>query len=167
MTKKRIIYLILLISWMLVIFNFSNQNGDTSLGLSDNVTEKAIDIKNSITHQEISTKEKKQKILDYRYVVRKIAHFTEFCILGILVFLNLKNYKLKHIILWSTIFCLIYAGSDELHQYFAYERDARIMDILIDTFGGIFGIIIIYLVANNKKNVIINKARRGVSNGRN
>lgn len=167
MNKKSIIYLILLLVWMVVIFNFSNQDGDTSLGLSNDITEKAIDISSKITNKKLTMYEKKQKILDYRFIVRKSAHFTEYFILGILVILNLKNYKIKHIILWSTIFCLVYASTDELHQYFTLARDARLLDVLIDTSGSILGIFVVYLLAKDRKNVIINKARRGVSNGRN
>ena len=37
---KRIVYAVLIILWMITIFEFSNQNGDTSQGTSDVITDK-------------------------------------------------------------------------------------------------------------------------------
>ena len=73
-------------------------------------------------------------------IVRKSAHFTEYFILGILVYNMLKNYN-KSIYL-GIIICFLYAISDEVHQIFSDGRSFQIMDIFIDTIGSITGIYI-------------------------
>ena len=68
--QKFLAWLALLV-WMGVIFYFSHQSGDASMQLSDGILD--------------SFKSLFQNFLDYHtlsYIVRKIAHFTEYFILG-------------------------------------------------------------------------------------
>lgn len=85
------------------------------------------------------------------FLVRKTAHFTEYAILGSLFFLNLRNWQRPKSstsmnILLSLIFSFLYACTDELHQIFVPGRSAQFRDILIDTFGASFGVLITYLI---------------------
>ena len=48
----------------------------------------------------------------------------------------------------AILICVLYAASDEIHQIFVPGRSCRVMDILLDSFGSISGIIIYDL---NKK----------------
>ena len=84
------------------------------------------------------------------FLVRKTAHFTEYAILGSLFFLNLKSWQRSKSstsmnILLSLIFSFLYACTDELHQIFIPGRSAQFRDVLIDTLGASFGILITYL----------------------
>ena len=55
-----------------------------------------------------------------------------------LLFNVIKNYiHSKKIILYSIMGVIIYAASDEFHQYFVPGRSAAIKDVFIDTCGGI------------------------------
>ena len=54
MKIKRIIYTTLLIIWMLIIFLFSNQNGNNSESTSNKVANFTIDVVEVITNKEIS-----------------------------------------------------------------------------------------------------------------
>ena len=65
-------------------------------------------------------------------IIRKLAHYTEYLILGILV-MNLNNNKSKSIYL-SIIICLLYAISDEFHQSFVPGRSCQLYDVAIDFF---------------------------------
>lgn len=84
------------------------------------------------------------------FLVRKTAHFTEYAILGALFYLNLRqSSKLnapKKKILLSIILSFLYAITDEIHQLFTPGRSAQFQDVLIDTLGASFGILIVHLV---------------------
>ena len=132
---KKVIYWILLILWMSVIFIFSNMNSRISDSTSYSIVDK-------LTY----FNEKADNNRDYlNLIVRKSAHFTEFLILGILIYnvFNLYNINNKKKIIFCIIFCLIYAFSDEYHQLFIKGRSAQIKDVFIDFVGSFMGILIL------------------------
>ncbi|MCI8347220.1 MAG: VanZ family protein [Bacilli bacterium] len=142
---KKVAISILFIVWLLVIFLFSNQNGVSSKQLSRQVLDKIISISSYVTNQSISPEKKEQIIKKYHPIIRKIAHFTIYFILGILVYLAVYLYKKnKKWTIWiSVVFCIIYACSDEFHQILSVGRTFKVKDILIDTLGSLFGILLI------------------------
>lgn len=142
MKLKRVIYTILLIIWMLVIFLFSNQTASKSQSASDKVASDIVDVVEVVTKNDIKESKKESIIENTRFIVRKTAHFTLYFILGIIVYLLLTSYNVKRPILYSILFCLLYACSDELHQLFSSGRTAKVMDVCIDTFGSSVAIII-------------------------
>lgn len=79
------------------------------------------------------------------FVLRKIAHITEYAILSILLvnafFVSTVNFKKFKMYFLSFILSMIYAISDELHQYFVPGRFFSITDIFIDSVGAIIGVI--------------------------
>ncbi len=78
------------------------------------------------------------------FVLRKIAHITEYAILSILVvraFRLSTDFSKKKIYVFSTVFSMLYALSDELHQYFVPGRHFATTDLLIDFVGVIIGLI--------------------------
>ena len=142
MKLKRVIYTILLIIWMLVIFLFSNQTASKSQSASDKVASDIVDVVEVVTKNDIKESKKESIIENTRFIVRKTAHFTLYFILGIIVYLLLTSYNVKMPILYSILFCLLYACSDEIHQLFSSGRTAKVMDVCIDTFGSSVAIII-------------------------
>ena len=134
---KKIILWILLISWMAIIFLFSNQSGEISEGVSNGV----LSIFSNLIPFELGP-----------YFIRKVAHFLEFMILGILFVLLFKEYKAldKKQILYCILLCILYACSDELHQMFVAGRSPKVFDVLIDTFGSMSGIYFVYLIIYNR-----------------
>ena len=127
MKTKRIIKIIILILWMLVIFLLSNQTGSESTSLSDKVICSIF----SDCHQDI-----------YSFIVRKLAHFILYFILGIFSYINFKNDKEG--VLNAIILCIIYAFTDEIHQMFVTSRSSEVRDIIIDSLGSISSILLIY-----------------------
>lgn len=90
------------------------------------------------------------------FVLRKIAHITEYCILVILflrafkISLNyVEDYKKIHF--WSIFLSFLYAISDEIHQYFVPGRNFALTDIFIDTTGIILGSFLWDKVFNKSK----------------
>ena len=133
----------LVIVWMIIIFMFSNQKADESTELSDGVILKVVRIVEKINHKSYSDEE----ILNKFFVpVRKIAHFTIYLILGILVYLYIKEYGFNNTCLISIMICCMYACSDEIHQIFVDGRSGEVLDVIIDTIGSIIGIFITKLI---------------------
>ena len=58
------------------------------------------------------------------------------------------TFRIKNIIRIGISFSLglIYAISDEIHQSFIPGRSAQVTDVLIDTSGVIFGIVLVLLI---------------------
>ena len=123
--------LLLMVLWMIFIFVMSSFNGSDSANQSNFIVSFISHIFN-INNIELLS-----------FIVRKLAHFMEYLILGILVY----NCFLKCNL--SIFLCLLYAISDEVHQIFVPGRSFQIRDVLIDLCGAIFGIIFLYLF--NKK----------------
>lgn len=140
--------IVLVVIWMIVIFMFSNQKANDSSKLSDGLILKTVRIIEHVTNKKYSDDE----ILKlYVKPVRKMAHFTIYLILGILVCLMIKEYSVKNIILLSVLTCFIYASSDEIHQLFIDGRSCNIIDVFIDTFGSFIGILLVRREKNEKK----------------
>ena len=146
---KKIILLIITILWMIVIFIFSNQDASKSADYSDSL------IKSTIVNiyklfNNNPTEEKIEEIVEtWDLPVRKLAHLTEYFILGVLMFLTLNSYNIK-IIYIVILLCFLYAVSDEIHQLFVIGRYGNIIDVLIDTLGSTLGV---FLVKRKKNEV--------------
>ena len=82
------------------------------------------------------------------YITRKIAHFTEYAILGFLAaraFRTSPHPAIKQ--RWFLIcvaLVVVYALLDEYHQSFVPSRTASIFDSLIDMSGGLVALIIVW-----------------------
>ena len=99
------------------------------------------------------------------FIVRKLAHFTEYTLLGLFISLtakehyNKKRYHEEHFLIRIFIIPLIcgvlYAASDEIHQRFVPGRSCELRDVLIDTCGVLLGVLIVnicqHLIARKKK----------------
>lgn len=146
---KKIIKLLLIIIWMGVIFSFSSDNGDKSETKSDSVIIKIYKIFNN---RELTTKEKEHIIDIFVTPVRKLAHFTEYFILGLLVISFISEYTIINIksLLIALLICCLYAVSDEIHQLFTDGRAGRVLDVLIDTTGSLTAILIYYKMKRRK-----------------
>ena len=141
MTKKQIIFLVLIIIWMVLIFFFSSFNGEKSEHQSDVVIVKTAEV---IKNEKIDKQEQRRLIDKYMEIVRSSAHFFLYFVLGIFVYLFINSIftSYKKTFFLSTVICFIYSISDEIHQYFTFERAAEIKDIIIDTCGSLLAIII-------------------------
>lgn len=141
--RKNIIGIILLLFWMILIFVMSNQPGDVSQGQSDIVI-------NFFNFIGIELNEYFGELASL--IIRKGAHFTEYMILFFLFRNVLKGYTNKNLNIYSVLFVFLYAISDEVHQYFVPGREMRILDVIIDTLGSIFGALIVIIYKFIKEN---------------
>ena len=141
----RIIFLILLIGTFSIIFGFSSQDAKKSSGVSRKITET---ITKPIKSIQEKPKLQKEQILDVvESIVRKLAHFSIYTLVGILLMALFKTYNLKEInrVYYSLILGIIYASSDEIHQAFTPGRGPLVTDVIIDTMGVLLGILLVIL----------------------
>ena len=155
----RVILIALILCWMIIIFNFSAADGAESSALSDKITIKVIRLMES-DYAKMSEKSREQFFQTVSFVVRKTGHFGEYGILGAIWILLLLSFEkirnIKKRIIWLTAMgiCLVYAVSDEIHQGFVDGRTPKVLDVGIDTLGGLAGagfILIIWLIVRRKK----------------
>ena len=144
--KGKLFAWMLVICWMLVIFTFSQMTGSSSGKSSGSILSKIV----SIFVEDEKIDEVTEKL---HYPFRKMCHFAEFFILAILVYNLLMCYELtsKHLILYTLLWCFLYACSDEIHQIFVDGRGPAFMDVLFDTFGSITYLGINALFLHKKK----------------
>ena len=135
-----ILNIILLITWMGVIFSFSNDNGSESSSKSERLLIKIVE---TFKQEELTSSEKEKLINKYGLLIRKMAHMFSYFILSILAYLLLRQiYDIKPItIIYTLIFCFIYACTDEIHQAFIPDRGPSFIDVLIDTCGSLLFLI--------------------------
>ena len=149
---KKTISFIVLILWMSVIFSFSSADANKSTGTSDKVITTMIEIKDKITDQETPISEKEIIVKNSSFYVRKIAHITEYLILGFLMFNLLKQYSVTNIY-YAIILCVLYSCTDEFHQLFINGRSGSFRDVLIDTIGILLGTYLYKILVIKKKKV--------------
>lgn len=107
-------------------------------------------------------------ILSIVPTVRKIAHFCIFAALGFFSYLTQSTYLIeskkeiqaKKAALYSVIFSLIYAVSDEVHQLFVEGRSGKILDVAIDLSGAVLGVLFAVLIISLFVKIIIKKEQK-------
>lgn len=126
--KSQIIYFCLSLALLLLmlglIFYLSSQTADESSATSGGVIDLIYKLLGISPEQEI---------------IRTLAHFCEYALLGFL-FCNLlysRYYKLKFFI--STALSWAYALSDETHQLFVDGRAFQLSDLAVDFSGAALG----------------------------
>ena len=133
---------------MILIFNFSAQEGDQSSQLSYEVGIKVLTIANETLDRGWSEKRIEQLSQAGQYYIRKTAHFTEYFLLAVSVAFPLYVYGVRG--LWlvfsAGIFCVGYACLDEYHQSFVAGRSPGKKDVIIDSCGIFAGIIVTRIV---------------------
>lgn len=131
-----------------VIFQLSAQPGEVSGNLSWRATHELVEI----TAESFETGWNEAQIEHYTEklhpYVRKLAHITEYFLLAICVSFPLYVYRVRGIalMLLAGAFCVACACLDEYHQSFVAGRGPSKRDVMIDSIGIFFGIILVRIV---------------------
>ncbi len=138
----RIVSSVLLLGWMVLIFVLSSENAGASANTSGQIIKKIAEVVNR-DFANLPIAQQHSIIENWQDVVRTMAHFIEYVVLGFLSANTVRALKLKqNAIFWLPILiCCIYAISDEIHQYFVPGRSCQFQDIVVDTLGGVAGIV--------------------------
>lgn len=132
--KKYFLYLLLVI-WLGIIFFFSSQSGEVSLKQSDTIIYKITDI---VSKKDVETK--KHLSIKWTFLVRKTAHFLEYFVLGLIIYLVLDIRGIKYLQITAIILAILFASLDEIHQLFVVGRTAKVFDVFIDSVGATIAI---------------------------
>ncbi len=151
MKYKKIILVVLIIIWMTTVFMFSREGGKKSKTTSGSIVGFIVDKMYDTSN--MSQEEREDKIEDLQRPIRKLAHFTIYTLGGAItvIFVSKFNITNRKEIIYSLIFCLIYAILDEIHQYYVPGRSCDIKDVLIDTLGASIGIFFAHFLINKKR----------------
>ncbi len=86
-------------------------------------------------------------------IVRKCAHLTEFAVLSLLIWRAFSKPQRNDLRPWqwsvagkTILLVLLYAASDEFHQLFVPSREGSVRDVVIDTTGGVCGLLLLWAV---------------------
>ncbi len=148
--NRREIYTItagsLLVLLYIVIFCFSSEDGTQSSQVSKAVTRVLLKGYYGITGQKWGTLA--GMVVRLEGFVRKMAHFLEYFCVGFLSFslVVVWNRPVRKGALLVLGQLLLSAALDELHQYFVPGRWASMKDVIIDTAGGIAGMLFWLLI---------------------
>jgi VanZ family protein len=77
-------------------------------------------------------------------VLRKLAHVTEFAVLGALLARVVQDRA-------ALLLGIAYAASDELHQHFVPGREAALLDVAIDAVGVVLGVVLLRRLAQRRR----------------
>lgn len=138
---------------MSFIFIMSAQHADRSSQLSGGLVSKVVAVLYP-NFSGLSLVQQSDITYIATFIVRKTAHFLEYFILGVLGFLvanTYQKYKFSVRTLSAIVFCVLYAVSDEVHQFFVPGRACRFLDICIDAVGSVAAIALLAVVLYRKK----------------
>lgn len=143
--NKSVVWLIITVVWMTVIFCLSAQPADVS-------TDTSLRVGMTIGKMSVPdfSKLPKEEQIDYakkiEFPVRKMAHATEYAILGCLLTNLCQSLSMKKAYMWSWLMGSAYAATDEFHQLFVPGRSGQITDVMLDSVGCLTGCLLIYLI---------------------
>ena len=154
--------IVITLSWlmvlvtMIIIFSFSDQSAKKSTVVSEGVVVQILDV---VMDKEDITPPVVKK---FHTPIRKIAHFGVYMLLGFCMINAFdKSFKIKTYLnaILSASACALYAVTDEIHQNFSEDRGPSAIDVLIDTGGAIFGIILFISFMAIFNRIMLKKSR--------
>lgn len=152
--KKKVVGWILILLWCGFIFYQSGKPGFESSKESSFV----LDIINNFIKMVTGT----SRFLFPEILIRKTAHHIEYFILGFFLFYGFYNKeKLKRASGLAFLMGVLYAVTDEIHQYFIPGRAMRVLDVMIDSTGLLLAISILYFY-KKRKNTMLGSGRQGI-----
>ena len=143
--KRWILYIVLC---LIVFFIWDNslQNGGTSDGFSLIFAKWIAPIANKLGFY--------GNIWALNRIIRKLAHLTEFTILGGVLYVVLRRYIEYGTVVKTIVVGIVIASLDEFIQLFSLGRSSQVFDVLIDTIGIIIGILVVklaYYISHDKR----------------
>ena len=137
---QRIILWTLTLTWMAVIYLLSAETMDESAQTSGQLIARLL----HVFWQGFDTLDSASRaslVEQCKLVVRTLAHFSEYALLGLLLRLLTSRYPLRHPQVVSFCAAAVYAALDELHQLFVPERVCDMQDWCVDSSGALLGVV--------------------------
>ena len=142
--EKRTLVLVIGILWQIFIFIQSMLSGE----ISSNQSGFIVDILYPIT-QNVGIP---IDVENFSLLIRKLAHFTEYAILGLLWYYIYTLFSLNRFLPWIVVIHGVLAATlDETIQRFTPNRSGELRDALIDTLGVLTAVIFILFIQKIRK----------------
>ena len=145
------VLIVLLFLIYVMIFNFSAEDATASSGVSQKVTRWLLQMYYKLQGNTggLTVVIPAGEVDEAEAVIRKLAHFTEYMLVGLLSLWIWLLWKAKRLRYSAFVLAqlVISASLDEFHQYFVPGRYASIRDVLIDTAGGLTGMLLVLLIS--------------------
>ena len=131
-----------------LIFSFSAQDGATSSALSYKVSYQIVTIGGKVLDRDLSEAQIEHYIERFHGPIRKLAHMAEYFALAVAVSFPLYVYGLRGfpLLLIAGFLCVGVAAADEYHQSLVAGRGSSFRDVMIDSVGIFFGIMLVRIV---------------------
>ena len=140
---KKFIFLFLAILFLIGILFLSSQDGAESSKLSSKVTQLII----KLFIPNFNDAADLEGYNNIHIKIRKLAHFGEYFIFSILIFLAInKLISIKWGLVFMLPISLILATLDELFQSYIPGRSGSYRDVLVDFSGALAGFVLIIIV---------------------
>lgn len=154
--KKAILFLIGLIIIALsfaFIYKMSSQDGYRSNAVSKKIVSF---FKEKVEFLDALNQNPYIESINFNVVIRKIAHFTEYFFLFLIIHIVLSLTKLndRKNKLISFIICVLFAVTDEFHQLFVSGRTSKLTDIIIDSLGAFTAMQLTYVFKKREEKII-------------
>lgn len=135
--------IVLTLGWMALIYGFSSQTASESGSLSALIAEPVA--RAIMKLRDLPKEEYDALYMQVDSMIRVLAHFSEYAVLGILMTLVCRLLHWRG--LWIPwLICTVFAATDEWHQYYTPGRASEPMDVLVDSAGVVCGIILLCLI---------------------
>lgn len=143
---------IITIAITIFIFYMSSRPAGQSDEISLETTKTAVGIWSLLPFFDWSAESMQELAYMLNPIMRKVAHFVEFAMLGISAFLTMKSRlvskKIKSRIMIAWGYCATVAILDETLQLFVDGRHGSIEDVLLDSIGAIIGMVVFYILGH-------------------
>ena len=161
MQKKwvRILLWCLTIAMCVTIFVLSSEDGTQSMQTSGRFAEPIARLIAS-GRPPMTQSEFMALVDEVQVYVRKAAHFSEYAVLAVLVYLLSIAHAWRLPARIAIGFSGLYAAGDELHQLLSGSRTGMWQDVLLDTCGAAFGTLGIFLILKALHSAVLHRQRR-------
>ncbi len=132
---------------MIIIFMFSAQPATISGEISGSIAYQIASIVSWCSGQALTEQEKVALAEKIDYPLRKVAHMSEYTLLGLAIAYAVQKKKYWLVQLLGSL----YAATDEIHQIFVPGRAGLFSDVLIDSFGVLLGWLLYRLIRQKIK----------------
>ncbi len=146
---------VLTVGWMVLIFVMSSADSAKSADMSRGIDRT---LARTVHHDFDKWEQERQNeyIMKIDHPVRKIAHFAEYAVLGILLTSTFRTWgaDLLRTLLLSFSVGTAYAAADEIHQSFVSGRSLMFSDVMIDCAGLLLGcavFVLAFLIFTGKR----------------
>ena len=161
-SKKVVVSLsagILLAVLYAIIFSFSAQNAEQSGSLSRTFSEKCVGMFRSVSGRQWSHALIVQLAEAIEHPIRKLAHFSEYALMGILVYVLWSQWmkRGRRLYFLTVVWVALSAAADEIHQLFVPGRSCQISDMLLDSCGVLAGTLAGMLIFTYKRRRVSRK----------